>query len=280
MSRSEYNRWRSKMQTELHRAALKRQREKIAGLRVVVRETRARQRAALATHRERCKVARSRLREIIKARKLRVRKELAQEIDELRAAARNRCLARRLDITASGKSATAKARARLAVAKDDRREMARIGKIKTEAKSRATRSELRAEDDDRVRSNIESIDPRWVPIWDRVKRQITAAPGRTRTEAFLDWAHHSDVEIADMESTAETAMLSDLEQELAREQRAHAKIAAGKDREHKRKLKTEATKALQVARELARDQCGPNVTQAQFRRCLAAAKAELAAVPF
>lgn len=53
-------------------------------------------------------------------------------------------------------------------------------------------AERRAESDDSVRRNLPA---ELVPVFDKIKRSIKAGPRRTRTEAFLEWAHEHPAEV-------------------------------------------------------------------------------------
>lgn len=81
--------------------------------------------------------------------------------------------------------------------------------------------EARQESDDATRYDIEHTHPEWLPLWDKVKRSIKAAPHMTRAEAFYQFVHENpdEVFLADEEAAerAISAIASD-EEKYYREQ--------------------------------------------------------------
>ncbi len=66
------------------------------------------------------------------------------------------------------------------------------------AKMRSTSRQRAQEDDDAVRSNLEAIDPAYVPVFNTIRKHIKAGPRTTRTEAFLQWAEENPAEVFDL----------------------------------------------------------------------------------
>ena len=62
---------------------------------------------------------------------------------------------------------------------------------------RTSAAERRSESDDEVRANIP---PEWIPVFERVRRQIASTPNMTRTEAFEHYVHdHPEAVVAAQE---------------------------------------------------------------------------------
>jgi hypothetical protein len=88
--------------------------------------------------------------------------------------------------------------------------------------------ERRQESDCEVAANID--DPGLRVVWEHVKHKIKAGPRRTRTEAFLEWAHdHAGEVYAIQEADAERALV-----ELEREERRLARELGKAGRYRKR----------------------------------------------
>lgn len=66
------------------------------------------------------------------------------------------------------------------------------GRTRKAQASRISMKERRAEGDDEVRNNL---DAELLPVWDAVKSKIRATERKSRTEAFLQWAHDHPADV-------------------------------------------------------------------------------------
>jgi hypothetical protein len=106
------------------------------------------------------------------------------------------------------------------LAQRDMRAIERANKQRRKEAPKIARLEREGESDDEVRGNIP---PDLVPLFERVKRQIKAAPRMTRTEAFFKYAeeHPDEVLIAlDDKTDAVIRELEEQERQARRELRS------------------------------------------------------------
>jgi len=179
-----------------------------------LREVTAQCRAARRANMERAKRARERLRE---------------SIYRTRERARGLCSVSRGDAYSTTLQEIEKAVGALEEERALQRQLSAWTKPTRCALPRAAKGrERRAESDCEVAANID--DPGLRVVWDHVKHKIKAGPRRSRTEAFLEWAHdHSADVYAIQEADAERALL-ELEQEERRLSREMKKAGRYKKR--------------------------------------------------
>jgi hypothetical protein len=177
-----------------------------------------RKRHAMQSVRAGCARARERLRASVKARRASARAALNAEIDSLRAEGRAKCRARRALVTAGGKTAASRKRAALREARKEAAFLRRLERARGDEHKRRAALERRAESDDEVRGNLE---PDMVPIFDAVRRKISARAGASRTEAFLHWVHEHASEVWALRERQAHAKLRAL---LGEERRAAAEL--------------------------------------------------------
>lgn len=169
-----------------------RARAELVRLRGAIAEARERRQLALHATRQTCARARAAARERVKAFRAGELARIRREVAEMRAAARNRCQARRHRIRASGGKVLEQRRAELLEESRLQRQLERAGRHALRQRKQTTAREHAQEDDDAVRSNLPA---ELVPVFERVRRHIKGGKRTTRTEAFLEWAesHPDDV---------------------------------------------------------------------------------------
>jgi hypothetical protein len=159
-------------------------------LRAAILKTRERRKRALLRARQTCALARERIRVDVKAFRSAEFKRIAEEVRQMRNAARAQCQARKHRVKVAGANAIERKRhERNAEARQQRHMESADRRAR---RQRTTYLERRQEDDGAVRSNL----PReLVGVFNRVARHIKGSRYRTRTEAFLEWAqeHPEDV---------------------------------------------------------------------------------------
>ncbi len=196
---------------EMERDLKRRDREKLRALRDSIREAKRTRREKVREIGERCRDARKRNIERAK----RARERLRESILRTRERAKSLCAVSRGEARAS----TLKQIEKAVEALDQERAIQRQLAVWTRPKScpvsaRRARAEQRQESDCEVAANLD--DPGLRVVWEHVKHKIKAGPRRTRTEAFLEWAHdHSADVYAIQEADAERA-LRELEEEERR----------------------------------------------------------------
>lgn len=204
----------------------------------------ARRREVLAAVRGGCQRSRARLREWVRNRRAAAREALNAEIDTLRARERARCAKRREFVKASSGTAAAKRRAALAEQRETHAIERRAELLRKKREGKLTRAEARGESDDEVRQNLEAD---MVPIFDVVRRQVHARPGRSRTEAFLEWAEGHESEIWEIRDRQAAAQLRALELEHRKAERELARCGGRCGYKDKRKTAAERRQALPEA---------------------------------
>lgn len=151
-----------------------------------------RRRKALETTVEKCKRARLRVRDHVRALRIKARAALDQEVKALRNAARNRCQLRKYRIRKAGGAVRDRERAQLKAERQLQAQLKRLAQAATmkRRKLAANSRERRQESDDYVRGNLP---PELLGVFEHVKRSIKGGARTTRTEAFLEWAEsHPD----------------------------------------------------------------------------------------
>ena len=170
-----------KLMAQLERERRAAVRVKLRELRQKIKEARARRREAIANVKAQCRAARKKLREVCCQRRKRARDEGETAIQ----AARRELERERVEAEHLG---------------------AAIRRSEGKSAKRSSSAERRQESDDAVRSNI----PRELAkVFERVKKHIHGSRYRSRTEAFLEWAHDNPGEVYAIQA-------EDAERDLAR----------------------------------------------------------------
>ena len=198
-------------------AMLRRQdRAKLRALREQLRGVKNRKRGALAKVRGQCKAARARITEKWQAERRRVLSEIREAADRERVQARTVCERKKERVRRGAKQVELSASDRLREERRLQREIAEAYRKASRKLRLAKTTERRSESDDEVRRNIpEDL----VPVFNKVKRQISGTPRKSRTEAFLQWVEENTAEVMAMEqdrADREIVRLIREEQKLAR----------------------------------------------------------------
>ena len=152
-------------------------------------EARAARREAVAEAKHQCKAARVALTAKQKAERERIRADQAAE----RLERRGTCHASKAEASSAGKRRIGELRGELRHTAKEQRVIERAGKA---PRLRSTSGERRAESDDAVRSNLpENL----VPVFNKVKARIKGSARRSRSEAFLEWAHENPDEVLELQ---------------------------------------------------------------------------------
>ncbi|HEX7273107.1 MAG TPA: hypothetical protein VF420_13250 [Casimicrobiaceae bacterium] len=199
--------WKRELRRSLKREQVARERAALHAIRRRILQLRVERVDAQRALRLAARGTRQKIRTLAKARRTELRKSIAELVARLRT---TRSDLRRL----RGRVKLARELVRRLVARRtnamrekyeaSRAELERLKREHTEALQtlrelngrlrvvRSTRAERRAESDDAVRANLPAD---LVEVFDAVKAQIKERPGRSRTEAFLEWveAHPDDV---------------------------------------------------------------------------------------
>ena len=224
LSEAEAKRQRKELLRDIAKEHLRKDREKLAALRLKIRGVKARRKTAIQTARRLCRRYARQARERAKARALAIRLEARELVRNARieevAKARAVCKARKAKIRASALSAAGQRREKLKAERDFQADMRRIESWargrKREQERRVKASERREESDDAVRQNIPSD---LLPLFEKVKRSIKGSTRQSRTEDFLHYAaeHPDEVVNAQVElSQREIAKLVHEEARLAK----------------------------------------------------------------
>lgn len=173
---------RARIARELRRDLREKDRATLARLRAAIDAARKQRTERTREITRTCKSARESAREWAK----RARIELRERIERERAELRGSCSARRTRASEEGASAIEAARAELAQARADL-SVERAWTRKQAKRPTAQRAaRVMSESEEEV---LRNIPPDLVPVWHAVKKGIHATARRSRTEAFLEWAH-------------------------------------------------------------------------------------------
>ncbi len=200
----ELARQRKTLRAERERDLRKRDREELRRLRARLKAARAHRRKRVAEVRAACRRHRQAHRERVAALRAALRAERARKPASCSAVAAE-----------VHRGADSVARASKALeAESQHQGSLRIWKRKKPLRgssSSSRRAERASESDDAVRANLPA---ELVPVFDRVRRQIHESARRTRTEAFLEWAHDHP---GDVLAIQEAAVYSSVRELAARE---------------------------------------------------------------
>jgi hypothetical protein len=199
-------------------------------LRAAIQVARERRRRALERARLSCSTARVKVRDKVRAFRSSEFRRINAEAATMRTAARNQCQARKHRVRTAGARAIARRATELAAEERLQRQLQRADRVAI--RQRSSYKERAQEDDDAVRSNL----PRELrAVFERVRRHIKGSRHRTRTEAFLEWAHEHPEDVlsyqgddTDREVAKLVAEQHELERQLRKTKpRARARRAAG-----------------------------------------------------
>lgn len=172
----------------------------LAQLRARIHEARAKRKEAVANAKHNCKAARRALKERQKAERERLKYEQQAE----RIARRGSCESSKQQASVEGGRFVSGVENELRATRAELRNIERAGKA---PRLRSTSGERRAESDDAVRRNIpEDL----VPVFDKVRTKIKTSPRRSRSEAFLEWAHENPEEIVAIQQADADRYLKEL----------------------------------------------------------------------
>jgi hypothetical protein len=214
----------AQIRREMEADLLRRDRQKLADLRTLIRESKAARRGKLRAVTTQCRAAQRANMERAK----RARERLRESILRTRAQAKSLCELSRGEAKAETLQAIESAVGLLEQERAEQRQLQAWVRPKVCPTRGRTKKEQQQESDCEVESNLE--DPGLRIVWEHVKHKIKGGPRRTRTEAFLEWAaeHPSDV-YQIQEADTERALV-----ELEKEERRMAKDVAKSTRYRKR----------------------------------------------
>jgi hypothetical protein len=211
-------RWHQRLRAQLKREQHAKEREALAHLRRRVTDLRIDRKRAVCKARTLCRTERARIKAATRAAKAalrRAREELKRKRLEL--VRRARTLRDRAAVLCTRRTERAKklhaltlvelarARAEHRTVAAALRDLDRGGRLR-----KTTAAERRGESDDAVRTNIPAD---LVSVFDRIRRHIVPKPGRSRTEAFLEWVEAHPDEVWAMHSERAAKELRALERE-------------------------------------------------------------------
>jgi len=191
-------------------------------LRQAIRDARRRRKEALAKAKGVCARARLRVRDEVREFRSRELARINREATEMRNAARNQCQARRHRIQSTTGHSLKRHAAELAAEESLQRKL-RAADRHVMRQQRSTARERAEESDDAVRGNL----PRELRgVFDRVKRHIKGTRHKTRTEAFLHWAHEHPEDVLEYQGDATDSEVRKLVAEYEAEERRLRKTRA------------------------------------------------------
>jgi len=217
--------WHRQNKREIKRLQHAAERAELAELQRKISELKHDRKALVCRAKNLCRSERAKIRaagkvEIERIRAMRLelktrRSSLGRRMREARERARKVCRLR----TEAGRHAHAEALSELAAHKAEHKELLELLRRSDRLKpKRSTAAERRSESDDQVRQNIPA---ELVEVFDSVRSQIRNKPGRSRTEAFLEWVEaHPDSVWTVKQASADR----DLKRLLAEEKRQQVKL--------------------------------------------------------
>jgi len=221
LSRAEAAKQRRALLLEIKRSQRAQDRAKLAGIRAAIADTIIRRKEARGRAVALCRAERVAVRDRAKAARAEAFALLRAAREREKADAREACAARKAEITASGKTAEAQERARLAEERALMAEIRRIdARIAKKDKGTRTATERRQESDDEVRRNLPAD---LLALFEQVKRQIKGSTRISRTEAFLQFAEEHPGEVV---NAIEGLSDRELKRLQAEERRIYAELEA------------------------------------------------------
>lgn len=158
-------------------------------IRARIHEAQAKRRVDVANARHSCRAARTALRERQEAERERLKYDQAAA----RIARRGACQQSQDQARSEGRAAVDQWKGNLHSTRKEQKVIERAGKA---PRLRSTSRERSQESDDQVRSNIPH---ELVPVFNKVRAKMKASSRRSRTEAFLEWAHENPDEIVQVQ---------------------------------------------------------------------------------
>lgn len=169
-------------------------------LRARIHEAQAKRKLMVANAKHHCKTARSALREKQTAERARLKYDQQAE----RLTRRGSCDSSTQQANIEGAQEVLRERQSLRHTAQEQRVIDRAGKA---PRQRSTSRERAQESDDRVRSNIPQD---LIPVFEKVKAKIKGSTRRSRSEAFLEWAHENPEEIVAIQQADADKFLKEL----------------------------------------------------------------------
>jgi hypothetical protein len=236
---------RKAMMRDIYREEKRKARVHLAELRAALKAARDKRKGALVDARTRCRAHRLEVRERLKAHRLQVIAELRATLHAERLTAREECA---VDL---GKARAIKDEIESSKAKVDAerkyqrqmREIDRTHRDRVRTHKKTSARERRQESDDLVRGNIA---PELVPLFERIKRQITGSPRKTRTEEFLEWCEENPSEVVAILEEENEKKLRELEKQERRAMREIAAMARREERLRPRRARATAAELAAV----------------------------------
>jgi hypothetical protein len=207
MTPQEAKRQRRKLQKEIANELRAADRIKLHQLDEHIAHARKKRRAALQEVRRVCKLARFELKERQQKERERIRDEQRRQ----RLERRTGCQAARLATSVEGKAEIERLRLERKQTKSEQRVIERAGKA---PRLYSTHGERKQESDDTVRRDIPS---ELIPVFNRVRSRIKGSARRSRSEAFLEWAHENPDEVLSVQQADAERYLA----KLVKEQHQH-----------------------------------------------------------
>lgn len=219
----ELARQRKQTRREMERDLKTRERAKLATLREHIKHAKRWRASRMPQIRAMCRAGKKAARELAKVARQKLRAQLKiqteQTTQQLRNQARIECEARKDKVRAKAADSVARA---LAVFGEERAYQQQIHRLEKPAKlgpkrRATTHAEYVRESDDEVRGNIPV---ELVPVFDKLRHKFRDEPRRTRTEAFMEWAHDHPADVraivdAEIEASIAELIAAELEQREA-----------------------------------------------------------------
>ncbi|MFI5296766.1 MAG: hypothetical protein ACHREM_01600 [Polyangiales bacterium] len=236
---------RKAMMRDIYREEKRKARVHLAQLRADLKAARDKRKVALVAARERCRAHRLDVRERLKAHRLQVIADLRATLQAERLAARQECsvdLGKARAIKDEIESSKAKVEAERKYQRQ-MRHLDRSHRDRLRAHKQTSARERRAESDDLVRGNIDGA---LVPLFDRIKRQITGSARKTRTEEFLEWCEENPNDVVVILEEENEKKLRELEKEERKAMREMAALAKHEERHRPKRARATAAELAAV----------------------------------
>jgi hypothetical protein len=236
---------RAAFMREIYREEKRKARVHLAKLRADLKAARDKRKGAIVAARERCRAHRLEVRDRLKAHRLQVLAELRATLQAERLAVRQECdvdLSKARAIKDEIESSKAKVEAERKYQRQ-MRHLDRVHRDRLRTHKKTSARELREESDDLVRGNI---DASLVPLFNRIKRQITGSARKTRTEEFLHWCEENPNDVAAILEEENEKKLRELEKEERKAMRELAALAKQEERMRPKRARATAAELAAV----------------------------------
>ncbi len=201
LSTEEAKRQRRQLMQEIAREHLRKDREKLADLRLRIRDVKRRRKNAMSKIVARCRAGRQAAKGRAKVRAVAIREEARALIKAARAEekqkARATCNARKEQLKRAALSTRERRRGELEAERKYQRELRRIegsARKRKREQERTTALERQQESDDSVRQNVP---PELWPLFERIKRYIKGSTRQSRSEELMEYAERHPDEVVD-----------------------------------------------------------------------------------